>query len=165
MSQLDDERFEQDVRNVAVQLFPRGQTAGGRYAAGRERDGLFDDGDTVHIFEATTSKKLEKVESDIEKSASLVAELRREKPGHNVKIWIITQSPPTVDQEQAAVAGRRRARCPVEVISYSTLFYRLFDARAFINLRENWPFGSIRSPKQENRAGHLHLPLANRVLG
>lgn len=150
MARSEDERFEEDVRAVANQLFPGASFPDGRYADERERDGLFDDGDTIHIFEATTSRKKEKVENDISKSASLVAQIRRDKPGHNVKIWIITSDPPTVDQEQAGVAGRKMARCPVEVISYSTLYGRLFDARAFVRIRGNYPFGSVRNPQDDS---------------
>lgn len=152
MARSHDERFEEDVRNVASKLFPGAALADGRYALGRERDGLFNDGDAFHIFEATTSRKKEKVEDDIAKSAALVAELRRSNPGYNVKIWIVTAEPPTVDQEQAAVAGRKKARCPVEVISFNTLYNRLFDARTFLKQREDYAFGSIRSPS-DNRQG------------
>jgi len=131
----NDEQFEEDVRNVANELFPNSAAPEGRYAAGRERDGIFDDGDTVHIFEDTTSRKKEKIEDDISKSAALVSDIRRERPGHNVKIWIVTSNPPTADQEQAGINGRRKARCPVEVISYATLYSRLFNARHLIQQR------------------------------
>lgn len=145
-----DARFEEDVRSIASQLFPGGRARSGRYALGRERDGLFDDGDTIHIFEATRSRKKDKVVDDVQKSGMLVSQIRRDHPTHNVKIWIVTEEPPTADQEQAAIDGRKRVRCPIEIVSYSQLYSKLFNAREFIQLRNNYAFGSVRKPEDVN---------------
>jgi len=150
MNIASDAAFEEEVRKIAQQLFPSVNANDSRYADGRERDGLFDDGECVHIFEATTSKRADKVQGDIKKSADLVGKIRREKPAHNVKIWIVTAEAPTADQIEEGVRGRARARCPVEVCGFETLYNRLFDAREFLRLRANYPFGSIRNPDNDN---------------
>ena len=141
-----NDRFEEDVRIIAKHLFPGPSTSRGRIFLNRERDGIFDDGETFHVFEATVSRRQQKVEEDISKSAALVAQLRRDNPEYNVKIWIVTEQPPTADQDAAARTGRKKARCPVEVLSYSELYNRLFDARQLLEARKNYPFGSIRNP-------------------
>ncbi len=146
----NDATFEEEVRKIARQLFPSVNANDSRYADGRERDGLFDDGECVHIFEATTSKRADKVQSDIKKSSDLVGKIRREKPTHNVKIWIVTAETPTADQIEEGVRGRAKSRCPVEVCSFENLYNRLFDAREFLRLRNNYPFGSIRNPDNDN---------------
>ena len=138
--------FEEEVRIIAKNLFPSRGSNVSRNALDRERDGLFDDGETFHIFEVTVSRKLQKIQDDIRKSVSLVSELRRLHPEHNVKIWIVTKEPPTADQEDEARAGRKKARCPVEILSYSELYNKLFDAKFFLDARKNYPFGSVRDP-------------------
>ncbi|MFC3786289.1 hypothetical protein GGR90_001543 [Sphingopyxis italica] len=150
MNISNDAAFEEEVRKIAKQLFPGVNPNDSRYADGRERDGLFDDGECVHIFEATVSKKTDKVKNDIRKSSELVGKIRREKPTHNVKIWIVTAEPPTADQIEEGVKGRARARCPIEVCGFESLYNRLFDAREFLRLRSNYPFGSIRNPDNDN---------------
>lgn len=143
---LANDRLEEEVRVIAKQLFPGNSTSMGRFLDERERDGVFDDGEAFHIFEVTVSKRKDKIESDISKSAKLASELRKVHSGHNVKIWIVTLEPPTVEQEAAAYLGRKKARCPVEILSYAALYTKLFDAKAFLESRLNYPFGSIRDP-------------------
>lgn len=89
---LSDHRiFEDEVRRVARALWPRA-TGGATKLDGRERDGILDDGEIIHIIEATVSQKLEKVRTDLQKSADLVKIIRREQPEKLIKIWIITSN-------------------------------------------------------------------------
>lgn len=146
----EHDQFEENVRLIAQQLFPGKNSQGDRIILGRERDGIFDDGETFHIFESTVSRRKQKIEDDIDKSAKLVSQLRRENPEYNVKIWIVTSDPPTSDQEEAAKKGRKKARCPVELLSYTALYNKLFDARQLLDFRANYPFGSIRNPMDDS---------------
>ena len=62
----------------------------------------------------------------------------------------MTASPPTADQIEEGLKGRSRARCPIEVCGFNTLYNRLFDARDFLRLRSNYPFGSVRDPNNDS---------------
>lgn len=155
----ENDRFEEDVRLIAKNLFPKASNSSTRNLLGRERDGIFNDGETFHIFEATVSRRKQKVEDDIKKSVRLVSDLRREHQESNVKIWIVTRDPPTADQEDAAREGRKRARCPVEILSYQELYTRLFDARALLDVRKNYPFGSVRNLSDNSH----HVPESSYV--
>lgn len=141
--------FEAEVRRVASELFPKARNNGPVMLDGRERDGIFNDGEVIHIVEATTSKRKDKAEKDLGKSAELVKALRREYQDINFKIWFVTKGEPTVDQNSVRPDARKQAKCPVEVCSYRTFSAKLVDASAYIQLRENHPFGSIRNPDND----------------
>jgi len=138
--------FEAEVRRVASELFPKARNNGPIMLEGRERDGVFNDGEVIHIVEATKSKRKDKAEKDLFKSAELVKALRREFQDVNFKIWFVTQGEPTVDQNSVGPEAKRQAKCPVEVCSYRAFSAKLVDAPAYINLRDNHPFGSVRNP-------------------
>ncbi|MBV1691752.1 NACHT domain-containing protein [Novosphingobium sp. G106] len=55
---------------------------------------------------------------------------------------------PTADQND--VVRSYKVNCPKEIISFSTLFSRLFDGRHYIRLRGDHFFGSIRNPADDN---------------
>lgn len=148
--QNDHKIFEDEVRRIARALWPRAATSGALIVDGRERDGIFDDGEIVHIIEATTSRKLQKIADDLEKSAKLVGTIRRENPEKLLKIWMITQDEPTADQRGAVPEARKRAKCPIEICSYKTFSSKLIDTPRYLELRSNYPFGSVRNPADEN---------------
>ena len=45
---------------------------------GRERDGIFETEECVHLLEATTSRRLDKAKQDVGKLAALVSRLNRD---------------------------------------------------------------------------------------
>lgn len=142
--------FEAEVRRVAAELFPRAKTSGPVMVDGRERDGVFDNGEVVHIIEATISKRKDKAEGDLKKSADLVKFMRRERPDVNFKIWFVTQNDPTVEQVTVGSEVKKQSKCPVEVCSFRVFSSKLVDAASYLQLRENHPFGSVRNPADEN---------------
>lgn len=60
----------------------------------------------------------------------------------------MTLDEPTADQNE--VVRTYKTNCPKEIISFSTLFSRLFDGRHYIRLRGDHFFGSIRNPADDN---------------
>lgn len=142
--------FESEVRRIATELFPRARTKGPVIVDGRERDGVFDDGEVIHIIEATISRRKDKAENDLRKSADLVKFIRRERSDVNFKIWFVTQSDPTAEQVSVGVEFRKSAKCPIEVCSYRVFSSKLMDAASYLQLRDNHPFGSIRNPGDDN---------------
>ncbi len=141
----ESEAFEQEVRRIARELFPRS----GGYSAvimnGRERDGIIDDGETIHIIEATCQPKKLKAEQDLDKSIELKKEIQRQYTDRNFKIWFVTQRDPTADQEAVVQKAKSLARCPVIGLSLAAFAQRLVDARGYLMAREKYPFGSVRS--------------------
>jgi hypothetical protein len=139
------EAFEQDVRRIAREIFPRSGGLSAVIVDGRERDGVIDDGETINIIEATCEPKKAKAEHDLQKSVDLKRILQRTYPDRNFKIWFITQRDPTADQAQVVQDFRRHAKCPVLGLSLAAFAQRLVDGHAYLMARENYPFGSIRS--------------------
>ena len=149
LGQEEQSIFESEVRRVATELFPKAQVAGPVTVDRRERDGVYIDGETIHVIEATVSTRKQKAASDLEKSADLVRFLRRTFPDHNFKIWLITKIDPTADQCSLIPNIRRKAKCPVELCSYRTFSSRLVNAAKYLETRLNHPFGSIRRPEDD----------------
>ncbi|WP_372025966.1 NACHT domain-containing protein [Tistrella mobilis] len=141
--------FETEVRRVAKELFPRARINGPVLLDGRERDCVFNDGEVIHIIEATVSKKKEKVYDDLRKSADLVKSLRQKFQEMNFKIWLITQNEVTAEQNSVVPNVRKISKCPIELCSYRIFLSKLVDASSYIQLRERYPFGSIRRPEDD----------------
>jgi hypothetical protein len=138
--------FEQEVRRIARELFPRAGGYGSVIVDGRERDGVLNDCETIHIVEATTNPRKIKAQQDLEKSARLKRDLQRNYEGFNYRIWFVTEKDPTPDQTAEAEAARKKARCPVTALSLSAFSQRLMDVPSYIAARDNYPFGSVRNP-------------------
>ncbi len=68
MSRDDSSVFESEVRRVAKQLFPNSETFGPVILDGRERDGVYEDTEVVHVVEATISRRRDKALSDLIKA-------------------------------------------------------------------------------------------------
>ncbi len=147
---LSGEHFESSVRQVARQLYSGSETTGSIKLDGRERDEIIDTGTELIIVEATRSRKLDKAEYDLKKSAELVKTLRTSQKysEYNFRILLVTLDDPTADQNE--YVRKSKTACPKEIISFSTLFSRLFDSRHYIRLRGDHAFGSIRNPADEN---------------
>ncbi|MDE8651240.1 NACHT domain-containing protein [Novosphingobium album (ex Liu et al. 2023)] len=146
---LTGEAFETSVRQVAHQLFRGSEFTGSIKVSGRERDEIIDTGTELIIVEATKIKAKKKTIYDLEKSASLVKELKKNSKfsEYNFRILLITLEEPTADQSEYVRLAR--TGCPKEIISFSTLFSRLFNARHYIRIRGDYAFGSIRNPADD----------------
>lgn len=146
---LTPDQFEAAVRQVARQLYQNAKSSGSFVFHGRERDEVIDTGTELIIIESTQSRKLDKTKTDLKKSAELV-KLLRESSTHaeyNFRIILVTSDDPTADQN--AYLAQAKTGCPKEIISFSQLFARLFDARHYLRLRESHFFGSVRDPADE----------------
>jgi hypothetical protein len=146
---LNGAEFEASVRHVARQLYRYANSTGSIKVDGRERDEIIDTGTELIVVEATQSRKLEKIEYDLKKSIELVKQLRRSSSfsEYNFRIMLVTSQDPTADQNAHVISSK--AGCPKEVISFTTLFSRLFDARHYIRVRGDHSFGSVRDPANE----------------
>ena len=144
------EQFEASVRQVARRLYSGARPSGSVILDGRERDELIDTGTELIIIEATKLRKMAKTESDLIKSRDLVRSLKNNSKfeDYNFRILLVTFYEPSADQ--SAVVENSKTGCPKEIISFSTLFSRLFDARHYLRLRDDHTFGSIRNPANEN---------------
>lgn len=141
--------FETSVRHVARQLYRQANSTGSIKLEGRERDEIIDTGTELIVVEATKSRKLDKTKYDLEKSIKLVKSLRRsqEFSEYNFRIMLVTSDDPTADQNEHVKSSK--AGCPKEIISFTALFSRLFDARHYIRVRGDHSFGSVRDPANE----------------
>jgi hypothetical protein len=147
---LNGEEFEASVRHVARQLYRHASLTGSIKFDGQERDEIIDTGTELIVIEATTSRKLEKTKYDFEKSAALVRDLKKDNrfSEYNFRIMLVTAEDPTADQNN--YISSMRVGCPKEIISFNTLFSRLFNARHYIRIRGDYSFGSVRDPANES---------------
>ncbi len=137
-----DADFENEVRRVARALWPEARYSGAANVDGRERDGIFETEECIHILEATTSRKLEKAKQDVGKLVALGSKLQRTTLHKAIRGWFVTRDEPTADQRQAAEKHKSFLR----VLSFSQFQARLIDVRAYLAAREEYAFGSVRDP-------------------
>ena len=156
-------QFEQEVRRIAREVFPQSGGYGPVNLEGRERDGVLNDGETIHIIEATCNPTKEKAIHDLAKSIDLKRELSKVFPDHNFKIWLITERDPTAHQMDEVVAAKRKARYPVVASSINAFSQKLVNAPAYLAVRENYHFGSVRelssTGQQKNAVKNHFVPL------
>ncbi len=60
--------FENEVRRIARLLWPGSEYDGAAIEEGRERDGIFETSDFVHLIECTVSRSKQKAIDDLEKA-------------------------------------------------------------------------------------------------
>ena len=141
--------FSQQIRNLKTKLGEsvafclaisgvRRRGDGGR----KERDGIFVTEECVHIVECTASHKKDKAEEDVKKIFHLSKTLRLLYPYKVIKGWMVTLDEPTADQR--TVVDRHKDL--VVTLSYDEFRAKIVDARAYLNLRRQYPFGSVRDP-------------------
>ena len=71
-SSFDDQQdFENTVRRIARSLWPDAAYQGAQIVDGRERDGVFETEDVIHLIECTVSKKMDKAKIDMKKLLEL----------------------------------------------------------------------------------------------
>ena len=148
--------FENEVRRIARELWPEAQYDGARIVDGRERDGVFETEDCLHLLEATVSRSKEKAQEDIKKLTTLARKLQPKATHKAVKCWFITRAEPTADQRE--VASKHHSL--VSALSFAQFQSKLIDAASYLNLRENYPFGSVRDPATgDSKASIDYVPL------
>lgn len=139
--------FENDVRRIARELWPEAQYQGAAIQEGRERDGVFETEECIHLIEATVSKTKAKAEEDSKKLANLSKKLQPKHHDKAIRAWFITKHEPTADQREAV----KRAGPTILCLSFSQFQSRLVDAATYLKLRGNYPFGSVRNPETGQR--------------
>ncbi|HFD33202.1 MAG TPA: NACHT domain-containing protein [Gammaproteobacteria bacterium] len=139
----DDVVFENEVRRIARELWPSAQYEGAAIIDGQERDGVFETEECIHLLEATTSRRKDKAEKDINKMVALAKNLQKESQWKAVKCWFVTREEPTADQR--SVANKHRGL--VSAISFTQLQSKLIDVGTYLTLRDKYPFGSVRDPE------------------
>src|ERR1039458_2776113 len=98
--------FEQQVRRIARELWPDAYVSNSITLDGRERDGMFETEDCIHLLEVTVSRQKAKAEEDIKKLRSFAQKLIKQSKGKSVKCWFITRDEPTADQQAVAYPFR-----------------------------------------------------------
>lgn len=129
--------FEDDVRNIARNLYSNSIGQGSEMVDGRERDGVFSNGDFYTVVEATKERTKIKAENDGKKTHELVAKLRKE--GYMARGFLVTLHEPTPDQKSAV----KKYEKTLKIISFDEFRSLLFDAQKYIVNRERRHFGSV----------------------
>jgi hypothetical protein len=127
---------------VARALWPTARYTGPQLADGRERDGLFETDEVVHIVEATTSRQRDKIAQDLSKTARLIRSRQNQESTRAVRGWIITKDDPTAEQAEVAKPYTKQ----ISLLSFRGFKARLIDSHRYIEDRKNYYFGSIRNP-------------------
>ncbi|MEW6337684.1 MAG: NACHT domain-containing protein [Acidobacteriota bacterium] len=138
----ENQHFEDEVRRIARQLWPAAQFAGAVVHDGREHDGVFETDECFNALEATTSRRKEKAQTDVNKLVHLAQKLQRKTATKAVRCWFITRDEPTAEQRK--VVDKHRPL--VTALSFSQFQSLLVDARAYLTARDNYYFGSVRDP-------------------
>lgn len=151
-----DTAFEDEVRRLARLLWPSAEFCGATLAEGRERDGVFETDDFIHIVECTTSRKKQKAEEDFQKIEKLMRRLGAKRPEKHVKGWFVTLHEPTADQREVFKKKEKR----IIALSFVQFRSRLVDAHSYLGARDNYPFGSVRDPETGNASANIdYVPL------
>jgi len=137
-----DAGFEDEVRRIARQLWPRAEFGGAEMRDGRERDGIFEADEFVHVIECTVSRSKQKAQEDFEKLSKLIRQAESKYSHKFCKGWFVTLHEPTADQR--AVFAKAKGR--VVAVSFDQFRSKLIDARSYLTLRGKYPFGSVRDP-------------------
>jgi len=138
------DQFEDEVRRVCRILFSKGLGEGAQKVDGRERDGIFFNGDFYTVVEATTDKKKEKALYDAKKTHELVTKKRQD--NFMAQGYVITLHEPTADQRAAVKKYERTTK----IISFDELRSKLFDVHSYLRTRAEKPFGSIYDHALQN---------------
>src|SRR5713226_3707451 len=139
----DDHDFENEVRRIARLLWPTAQYGGAAIEDNRERDGVFESDEFVHLVECTISRSKQKAEEDLEKLSKLAKRIGARNPTKFVKGWFVTLHEPTADQRSVFQKVQGRIVC----VSFDQFRSRLVDGRSYLGMRDNYPFGSVRDPE------------------
>ena len=136
---------------------------------GRERDGVFETEECVHFVEATTSRRMEKAQYDVDKLAGAVAEHNRKTTGKPAQGWFITGNEPTAEQRGTL----HKKHNLIRALSFQQFQARLIDAGQYLAARGHYAFGSIADPvtgapvtgAKETEIHYVPLDLVHRETG
>lgn len=134
--------FENEVRRVARELWPEAQYSGAHMVEGKERDGLFETEDCIHLLEATVSRSQAKAKTDVDKLVSLARKIQTKLPHKAVKCWFVCRDEPTADQRTVT----NKHQNLVNALSFSQFQSKIVDASSYLGLRDFYAFGSVRDP-------------------
>lgn len=137
--------FESRGLKLARALHDPTSTRGAVMFNGRERDGLFVDQESIHAYEFTTESKKLKAEKDGAKLAELLSALLS-KSEHRYKTgtgWFVTKNEPTAEQRTAIDRISRNSGQKIHAVSIAVLYSRICDSAAYLQRRDNAPFGSV----------------------
>ena len=153
----DEKYFEQKVLELARHIWPSSSYYGGSsIRGGRERDGIFETEEMIHLIEVTTSRSKKKAETDIRKLSQLAQNLIKSNPTKGVKGWFITRHEPTAEQRDVA----RKTNGLVVAMSFMQFQSRLIDANSYLQARIDAPFGSVRDPGTgDTKVNLAYVPL------
>ncbi len=138
----EDQIFENEVRRIARQLWPIAQYDGASIVENRERDGIFETEECIHLIEATTSRKKNKAYDDSKKLITLATRYKTKK-WKAIKCWFITKDEPTADQRSEI----NKHKGQVIALSFTQFQSKLIDVNTYLSLRDKYYFGSVRDPK------------------
>jgi hypothetical protein len=107
----DEQEFENEVRRMARLLWPAAEYGGAALSEGRERDGIFESDEFVHVIECTVSRTRAKAVEDFNRLDKLTRQIQAKQPHKFVKGWFVTLNEPTADQRE--VFGKTKNRLVV----------------------------------------------------
>src|SRR6185437_3752327 len=122
------------------------QYGGAQIIDGRERDGIFETEDCIHLMEATVSRSRDKAIDDAKKLTTLANKLQGKYRQKAIKPWFVTKDEPTADQRNAINKNYGQ----VTAVSFEQFQSKLIDAPTYLSLRDNYAFGSVRDPATGN---------------
>jgi len=134
--------FEDEVRRIARELWPQAQYSGSRIVDGKERDGIFETEDCIHLVESTVSRSKSKAQDDSKKLLSLSRKVQSEAGGRAIKCWFVTKDEPTADQRGVIATHASQ----INATSFAQFQAKLINVPDYLNLREKYAFGSVRDP-------------------
>lgn len=146
--QVDQRAFEDAVRSAARVLWIDAALDGALKVDGRERDGVFETRDSIHVVEATVSMRKEKAGDDAKKTHDLVLKLRRSSE-KTAQGWVITRFDPTADQKEAV-----RKYSSIRIMGFEQFRGMLFRGSEYLTSRDKYRFGSI----MDFSGGTVHVP-------
>jgi hypothetical protein len=160
----DQSAFEDEIRQIGRILWVEAALGGSAELEGRERDGVFETRDVIHVVEATVSAKKEKADDDAKKTAQIISSLRKSS-GKLSQGWIVTRNEPTVDQKKVVEKYGQSVR----ILSVEQFRSMLFNGGEYIRCRLQKPFGSITDPYTKSshvdRGAYIPLELFDATVG
>ncbi len=140
--------FQDETLRVARELWSQAEYAGAEIADGRERDGIFETEDCIHLLECTVSRTKEKADTDSKKLVELARKYQTKRSDKAIKCWFVTKEEPTADQRTIIKTNGvgKNFNIVVTPISFPQFQAKLIDAATYLNLRDKYPFGSVRDP-------------------
>jgi hypothetical protein len=164
-----DREFEVEVLRIARLLWPSAAYSGSSIEIQQERDGIFVTREIIHLIEATTSRRRDKAQHDLEKLIKLAKSKRAAYPSLAVKAWFITSDEPTADQRSVGnyYNSRDDTKGLLNICSYHQFRAQLVDSLSYINTRSVYAFGSMRDPNSKttdvSKVKYIPLPIIDRV--